>query len=689
MRTGRSGENRLDENRPGERRPTSSAARLLFLAILVLAALLRFYRLDAQSFWNDEGNAARIAERSVDLIVEGAAGDVHPPGYYLLLHLWRAAFGKSELALRSLSVVAGLALVAGTYLLGRRLFNEAPGLVAAFLAAVSPFGIYYSQEARMYALLGAVSALSSLLLVRLYPLTDPPRLRRCRALVPWVAYVVAGAAGLYTHYAFVFVLVAHNVAFGVWWLVERLRVQLRWRALAAWAGAQTAMGLLYLPWLPIALDATGRSSAGGEVQLGGALLDVLRVLTVGITLPLREARAALVVAAALIVAGLIPGWGAARDRQRTESGLWPGVGLLLVTLLIPLVLFFGFDLYKPAWLKFLVVVLPPFYILLARGVVRLGDVISRGLGSLSREARPERLVLRFASYGTILLALTAFTYPSLRNLYFNPAYFRDDYRQIAADIRAVQRPGDAIVLNAPNQWEVFTYYAPDEDVYPAPYRPSSGKVERFLAPIREEHERIFVLYWGDAESDPRRRIESWLAEHAYKTGDRWYGDVRLAMYSVAPLPQQPQTTLTARFGGSAAGSAAGGRPGILLHGYALAADEPFAPGDVLPVTLFWEAEGAVAEPYKITLQMLDEAGRLSAQVDTVPRDGLAPTTSWEVGEVLTDRYGLHLSQDLSPGRYTLIVAIYHVASGERLDVAVEGETVGDHLALRQVTVGTR
>jgi hypothetical protein len=60
-----------------------------------------------------------------------------------------------------------------------------------------------------------------------------------------------------------------------------------------------------------------------------------------------------------------------------------------------------------------------------------------------------------------------------------------------------------------------------------------------------------------------------------------------------------------------------------------------------------------------------------------------------VGEVLTDRYGLHLSQDLSPGRYTLIVAIYHVASGERLDVAVEGETMGDHLALRQVTVGTR
>ena len=86
--------------------------RYLLLAILLLAAALRFYRLDVQSFWNDEGNSARIAERSLDLILEGAEGDIHPPGYYLLLHYWRELCGQTEFALRAFSVGAGLALVA-------------------------------------------------------------------------------------------------------------------------------------------------------------------------------------------------------------------------------------------------------------------------------------------------------------------------------------------------------------------------------------------------------------------------------------------------------------------------------------------------------------------------------------------------------------------------------------------------
>src|SRR5512143_565563 len=95
----------------------------VLLFILALAVVLRFYLLDGQSFWNDEGNSARIAERSLQLIAEGAAGDIHPPLYYFLLHFWRGAFGSSEFALRSLSAALGVLLAGLAFLIGRKAFG--------------------------------------------------------------------------------------------------------------------------------------------------------------------------------------------------------------------------------------------------------------------------------------------------------------------------------------------------------------------------------------------------------------------------------------------------------------------------------------------------------------------------------------------------------------------------------------
>ena len=619
---------------------TFHASRLTLIAILLCAFFLRLYRLDAQSFWNDEGNSARIAERSLDLVVEGAAGDIHPPGYYLLLHYWRALCGQSEFALRFLSVAAGLATVVFTYLLGRHLFGAATGLMAAFLGAISPFAIYYSQEARMYALLVALSAASTYLLVRLLQKSGFSEKTR------FLAYVLTCAAGLYTHYAFPFVLLVHNLIFGLWWLATARR----WRWVAVWAGAQVLIVALYLPWLPIALrSVTGWSPAGQGYDLSQALLDVLHILIVGNTLPLKDATAALVGAGLLLLAGLWP-----------RKGRWFGVASLAFYLLLPILLIFAFDLYKPAWLKFLIVVLPPFHLLLAHGIENPTQFPTRNS--------------QFAIRTLLLASCCLLLAPSLHNLYFNPAYGRDDYRQIAADIAAAARPGDAVILDAPNQWEVFTYYYPAQDIYPAPYHPDPGATDEFLAPLVGQYRRLFVLYWGDAESDPQRLVETWLAGHAYKSSDRWYGRVRLATYGVAALPEEPAVALDARFGDD-----------IQLRGYALIGDR-FAPGDILPVTLFWEAQATVAERYKVTVQLLDGGGRLLAQIDTEPGDGLSPTDTWQPGQTLADRYGLALPDDLPPGRYAIVAAMYRVSGGERLPVVVGGALVGNHLTLKSVEI---
>lgn len=138
----------------------------LALLILLLATAVRFHALGRQSFWNDEGNTARLSERSVRLILEGTASDIHPPLYYLILSGWQKLVGTSEFALRSFSAFAGVLTVLFTIQLGRWLDGWRVGLVAGLFTAVSPPLIYYSQEARMYSLLGLLAVASTYVFVQ-------------------------------------------------------------------------------------------------------------------------------------------------------------------------------------------------------------------------------------------------------------------------------------------------------------------------------------------------------------------------------------------------------------------------------------------------------------------------------------------------------------------------------------------
>jgi hypothetical protein len=180
-----------------------------------------------------------------------------------------------------------------------------------------------------------------------------------------------------------------------------------------------------------------------------------------------------------------------------------------------------------------------------------------------------------------------------------------------------------------------------------------------------------VLYWGDTESDPQRLIETWLATNTYNADDRWYGRVRLATYRVAPAADEPVVETDDQFDEC-----------ITLSGYALTEDR-FAPGDIVPVTLFWETQASITERYKVTVQLIDQTGQLVTQRDMEPGAGLSPTDTWQPGQRVVDRYGLSLPVDLTPGRYTLLVALYHVSSGERLPLA----TGDDSMVLCEIGIG--
>jgi hypothetical protein len=109
----------------------------------------------------------------------------------------------------------------------------------------------------------------------------------------------------------------------------------------------------------------------------------------------------------------------------------------------------------------------------------------------------------------------------------------------------------------------------------------------------------------------------------------------------------------------------------------IAAEQPTA--DAWEVTLVWRALRDGGQSYTVSVQLLDEAGRLVAQHDGVPANGTAPTTSWLKDEVVLDTHSMRMLA-LPPGTYTLIVALYDAASGQRLPV-----DDSDHLVLGHFT----
>ena len=650
---------------------------VVLVVVLALAVFLRFYLLDGQSFWNDEGNSARIAERSLQLITEGAAGDIHPPLYYYALHFWRGVLGTSEFALRSLSAMLGVLLVGLTFLIGRKAFSVGVGLLAAFVAAINPFQIYYSQEARMYLLLAVIGAAATWLLLRVLEdwaisnrgsgIRDQGlHQRRLSLFIDHCSLISVYALGLYTHYAFPFIFVTHFLIVVMWWLVTRAS----WRYLAYWIGLAAVAGVLFLPWLPTAIrQITTWPSARVTIDGGQMLLDTLRLYVAGPTLPTGEATVAILVCGFFVLVGLWNPIGFDERRAEAHAVLPYSIrmGSIMLWWLVPIALIFAFGLFKESYLKFFIVGSAAFCSLLAKGI---GNAWNIGRGAL---AMPRELGgRRWAGWAwlIVVLALCAViavpVLTALSNYYFDPAYARDDYRGIVQRILSLQRADDAVILDSANQWEVFTYYYPDgPNVYPLPrQRPlDQAVVEAELAEIAAKHSRLFVLYWGDGEADPQRVIESWLDAHTYKATEQWVNAIRFVTYAVPmKLSDRAEVKSGARFGDH-----------ITLDGFTLSTPQ-VQPGDILQLDLFWHTDAPLSERYKVFVHVRDQNGQIVAQTDREPGGGQKPTTDWETNALVADRYGVLIPVETTPGTYAIEIGLYDF-NGTRLPVSTGGDAL--------------
>jgi mannosyltransferase len=313
-----SGPPRFSSTTPGRSSPPSVRRLVPVAAATALAAALRFPTLGEQSLWLDEAITVELLRDDlVGMLRAIPDSESTPPLYYVLAWPWAKAFGTGEVELRALSALFGTATVPVAYGAGAALASRRAGAIAAFFVAASPLLVWYSQEARAYALFALCGALSLLFFVR--ALRRPSR----GALVGWAA---ASALALSSHYFAVFIVV-----------VEAALLLVLVRRRAAVAAASAAVGAVGLALLPLALhqERGGRTSWIDDSPVRERLEEVVRQFVAGLyPLPHAGKLAALLLAA--VTAFVV--FRARRDERR-PAFLALGVGALTVA--APLALALG------------------------------------------------------------------------------------------------------------------------------------------------------------------------------------------------------------------------------------------------------------------------------------------------------------------------------------------------------------
>jgi hypothetical protein len=114
---------------------------------------------------------------------------------------------------------------------------------------------------------------------------------------------------------------------------------------------------------------------------------------------------------------------------------------------------------------------------------------------------------------------------------------------------------------------------------------------------------------------------------------------------------------------------------IHLLGYDLPRSQ-VDPGESLPLTLYWQADGPTGRSYTLFVHLLGEDEAVYGQIDRVPGGGTAPTTSWAAGQVIVERVDLPVRVDAPAGLYQIAVGFYDVRYGDRLPVFAAGQALG-------------
>ena len=649
---------------------------LIMLLVLMCAFALRLYRLDFQDIWWDEARNIDVASRNLAVIATAREMDIHPPLYFYTLHLWMLGAGRSEFAVRFLSVFFSLLTIPLFYRFGAALSQISNlksqisnGLLAATIAAFAPFYVSEAQETRMYTMAIFLTTASAYCLYRAW--------REGGGLL-WTGYVLTSALSIYTHYSAGFILIAENAFLALLVLLGPQTTQppdypatFRLSLIRRWVLSQLAIGVLYLPQLRLALRQVGayENPTMGVPDLPSFLLQVWQNFSLGPAVELIQAAPFLAGIALIMILGLTIGLASLKSQI---SNLKSQVVWLCLWLGLPLLLYFYVLRQRPFFHpRYIMLATPPYYLLLAYALRQIWKRMP-AIGLLS-----------------VVFLLTGFVF-AIRADFFDPAGFSDDTRGLARFIEGQAGENDVVLIDVPYP---FGYYYHGRA--PAHYLfVDIHTVDQRLTELCQGRERVFWIRWHKSDTDPRGAVLFLLDKYGQRLGQADFRGYNVLWYQLPPHGAFSLTSeinpIDVDFAGqvSLVGYAYGGRGAGPTSSEAEVEAKIVPAGKKMWAVLQWRLQQKVERNYKVALFLKDGRGHLIGQDDRrLINDRHLYTSSWRLDEVVTNVYDLRVPDGTPPGQYTIEVAVYEPDSLARLDVLdVNGAPQGTTVQLGQIEV---
>jgi len=538
------------------------------VGITLLAAFLRFFLIGDKSVWLDEAFSIWLARHPLTEMWGWLVRiDQHPPLYYTLLHIWVGLFGDLQGAVRGLSALCSTLTVPLFYAGVGRLIDRPTALVAAFLLAISPFHIYFAQEARMYSLLTLAVAAALYCVVRIMTDKDAPRR-------VWWGLAGSQAAAMLTHNtAAVYFPLALNLA--IWMVYFNAEAQRRrgaegksaknkkrdadddetkdsadiypcssvsicvnqwlnfesgfWRR---WLIFQGVALLLWSPWAwPFVVQSIGVDRQFWmQPPTGEMLWETLRSFSFAFQpdwLPFLAGWMALYLGLALL--GV---W----HLRRTSS-----LGLFLSLLIVPILLALLVSLRRPIFAEHtLIWITLPYYALIGagiRGAAGIPLLLHQRCGGAEKRVTRTRVQIGLL---TVILFLSGL---SLNNYYF--WFQKEGWDEAAAYVAAHVQPDDLIVFHATWVQIPFDYYyhhyeleterrgLPVDLFDRGVLEPQMAESDvPYLRQLVGGRPRLWLIYSHDWYTDPERIIPRELARTLRETEQKEFNGIRVILYQV-------------------------------------------------------------------------------------------------------------------------------------------------------------